>query len=78
MDCSSPGSSAIEFARQEYWSGLPLPSLGFLPNPEIQPPFPVLTGNSFPLSHQDSPTIVNSAAINIRVHVSIYKAEIET
>ena len=26
MDCSLPGSSAMEFSRQEYWSGLPLPS----------------------------------------------------
>ena len=26
MDCSPPGSSAHGFSRQEYWSGLPLPS----------------------------------------------------
>ena len=26
MDCSLPGSSVMEFSRQEYWSGLPLPS----------------------------------------------------
>ena len=25
------------FLRQEYWSGLPLPSLGYLPNPRIEP-----------------------------------------
>ena len=25
MDCSPPGSSAMEFSRQEYWSGLPFP-----------------------------------------------------
>ena len=23
MDCSTPGSSVLEFSRQEYWSGLP-------------------------------------------------------
>ena len=28
MDCSLPGSSAMEFSRQEYWSGLPFPSPG--------------------------------------------------
>ena len=26
MDCSPPGSSIDGFSRQEYWSGLPLPS----------------------------------------------------
>ena len=27
MDCSLPGSSSMGFSRQEYWSGVPLPSL---------------------------------------------------
>ena len=27
----------MEFSRQEYWSGLPFPSPGDLPNPEIKP-----------------------------------------
>ena len=26
MDCSVPGSSSMGFSRQEYWSGVPLPS----------------------------------------------------
>ena len=26
MDCSPPGSSVHGFSRQEYWSGVPLPS----------------------------------------------------
>ena len=33
MDCSPPGSSAHEFSRQEYWSGLPFPFPGDLPYP---------------------------------------------
>ena len=37
MDCSLPGSSVHEFYRQEYWSGLPFPSPGDLPNPGIEP-----------------------------------------
>ena len=37
MDCSLPGSSSMGFSRQEYWSGLPLPSPGDLPDPEIEP-----------------------------------------
>ena len=37
MDCSPPGSSIMEFSRQEYWSMLPFPSPGDLPNPGIEP-----------------------------------------
>ena len=36
MFCSPPGSF-VEFSRQEYWSGLPLPTLGNLPDPGIEP-----------------------------------------
>ena len=32
---------SIEFSRQEYWSGLPFPSLGDLPDPGIRPASPV-------------------------------------
>ena len=28
---------SMEFSRQEYWSGLPFPSSGDLPNPGIEP-----------------------------------------
>ena len=41
-DCSLPGSSSMEFSRQEYWSGLPFPSLVVHPNPEIEPGSPTL------------------------------------
>ena len=30
MDCSLPGSSVHGISRQEYWSGVPLPSLTIL------------------------------------------------
>ena len=33
---------SIGFSRQEYWSGLPLPSPGDLPNPGIEPGSPTL------------------------------------
>ena len=47
MDCSLPGCLSRGFSRQEYWSGLPFPSLGDLPNPGIQPVSPALPGGSF-------------------------------
>ena len=35
------------FSRQEYWSGLPFPSPGDLPNTGIEPPSPALAGEFF-------------------------------
>ena len=32
---------SMKFSRQEYWSGLPFPSPGELPNPGIKPMSPV-------------------------------------
>ena len=37
---------SIEFFRQEYWSGLPCPPPGDLPNPEIEPRSPTLQVDS--------------------------------
>ena len=34
------------FSRQEYWSGLPFPSPGDLPNPGIKPRSPAFQANS--------------------------------
>ena len=42
IDCSPPASSVPEFPRQEYWNGLPFPSPGNLPNPEIKLMSPAL------------------------------------
>ena len=39
---------SIEFSRQEYWSGLPFPSPGGLPNPGIKPGFPAMQTDSLP------------------------------
>ena len=37
MDCSRQAPLTMEFPRQEYWSGLPLPSPGDLRGPRIKP-----------------------------------------
>ena len=39
---------ALGFSRQEYWSGLPVPSPGDLPDPGIKPGSPALQENSLP------------------------------
>ena len=38
---------SMGLSRQEYWSGLPIPSPGDLPNPGIKPMSPTLTGGFF-------------------------------
>ena len=37
MDCSLQASPSMGFSRQEYWSRVPLPSPGDLPDPGIEP-----------------------------------------
>ena len=49
--CQAPLS--MGFSRQEYWSGLPFPAPGDLPDPGIKfesPMSPVLQADSLPLS----------------------------
>ena len=43
---ASKASLTMGFSRQEYWSGLPFPSLGDLPNPESEPGSPALQADS--------------------------------
>ena len=37
---------SMGFSRQEYWSGLPFPSPGDLPDPEIEPRSPTLQAHA--------------------------------
>ena len=53
MDCSLPGS--MGFSRQEYWSGLPFPAPGNIPDPGIKPTSSALQVDSLLLSHRGSP-----------------------
>ena len=43
------------FSRQEYWSGLPFPSPGYLPDPGIEPWFPTLQADSSPSEPPGNP-----------------------
>ena len=55
------------FSRQEYWSGLPFPSPGDLPNPGIKPASPV------------SPALLaDSLPAESSVSLRTYKGSIET
>ena len=39
---------SMGFSRQEYWSGLPFPSPGDLPDPGIEPRSPALWADTLP------------------------------
>ena len=44
--CQAPLS--MGFSRQQYWSGMPFPFPGDLPNPGIEPESPALQADSLP------------------------------
>ena len=46
MDCRLSGSYVHGFSRQEYWSGLPFPFPGDLPDPGIKPGFPAFQADA--------------------------------
>ena len=45
------------FSRQEYWSGLPIPSPGKLPDPGIEPGSPALQADSLPADLSRKPMV---------------------
>ena len=61
MDCSP---SSNEFFRQEYWSGLPFPSPGDLPDPGIERGSPALQADAFRLRHHGNPLESHNYLLN--------------
>ena len=69
--CQAPLS--MEFSRQEYWSGLPCPPPGDLPNPGIRPESPAslaLQADALLLSHQGSPNFLDTVFKILESHKS--------
>ena len=54
--CQAPLS--MEFSKQGYWSGLPFPSPGDLPIPDIEPGSPALQEDSLPSEPQGKPHVL--------------------
>jgi len=54
----------VEFFRQEYWSGLPFPSPGDLPNPGIEPGSPTLQEDSL-LREPPGKTLTDKDVVDI-------------
>ena len=57
------------FPRQEYWSGLPFPSLGHLLDPGIEPRSPALAGVFF--TYYSIPIMSDKRDFTIFIYVSI-------
>ena len=57
MNCSSPGSWVHVFPKKEYWSGLPFPSPGDLPDPEIEAGSPTLQADALPSEPPGKPNL---------------------
>ena len=58
MNCSPPSSSVYgDFSRQEYWSGLPSPPPGGLPNSGTEPRSPALQADSLPAELPGEPWV---------------------
>ena len=53
---------SMGFPRKEYWSELPLPSPGDLPDPGVEPKSPALA-DSLPPSHQGSSRQIDILAV---------------
>ena len=58
-DSATPWTiQSMEFSRSEYWSGLPFPSPGDLPNPGIESRSPALQADSLTAEPQEKPIYV--------------------
>ena len=57
MDCSPPGSYVHGMSRQEYWSGLPFPYAGDLPDPGVKPAHPTTAGGFFTTEPPGTPKL---------------------
>ena len=59
---------STEFSRQESWSGLPFPSPGNLPGPEIEPRSPALQADSLLSEPPGKPDDVNLIQVRQQKH----------
>ena len=59
LDYSPRAPLSMRFSRKEYWSELPFPPPGYLPDPGIEPTCPALAGGFF----TTEPRVLNAAKL---------------
>ena len=62
---ASQAPLSMGFSRREYWSELPCPPPGDLPDPGIEPRSPALQAESLLLSHWGSPCVVKRTGVKV-------------
>ena len=74
LDCSPPGSSAVEFFRQAYWSGLSFPLPEDLLDTGIEPVFSCIAGRFFTTEPSGKPIhrIYIHPYIPIHTYIHLY------
>ena len=65
---------SMRFSRQEYWSGLPFPSPGDLPDPGIEPGFPALESDTLTSEPPGKPALHSSHTL---VKLKILQARLQ-
>ena len=60
----------MDFPRQEYWSGLPLPFPGDLPDPGIKPASPALAGGFFITESPGKPQFQSRSDYIVKLPIS--------
>ena len=60
------------FSRQEYWSGLPFPSPGDLPNPGIEPGSPALQTDALSSEPPGKPPEVSTKKVTSKLTFEKY------
>ena len=66
--CQAPLS--MEFSRQEYWTGLPFPSLGDSPHSGMEPGSPALQADSLPSATREAASQIQESSLP-RGHASL-------
>ena len=67
-------SPSMGFSRQEYWSGVPLPSPGDLPDPGIEPWSSALEADALTSEPPGKPKVTLTAVKNFKMHSGSNKA----
>ena len=69
VDCVHQASLSMDFSRQEYRNGLPVPYPGDLPDPGIEPRFPTLQADSLLFELPGNPFYNNTKVLFAIFHL---------
>ena len=73
--CSPPGCSSVKLFQQEFWSVLPFPFPGYLPDSSIKPMSPTLTDGFFTTKPPGKPKITIFFLIFKALNLNIFSSQ---